>query len=106
MSHKTKGQWLFKWRKIKQSSNHPQIEIKIIDSGPGIPEEVSGHIFEPFVTTKKTGTGLGLAISKRIMTAHRGNIEVKSYPGGGTVFAVYLPIKQGEIQNGNNGLNR
>jgi PAS domain S-box-containing protein len=77
-------------------SNYPQIEVKIIDSGPGIPEEVRGHVFEPFVTTKKTGTGLGLAISKRIMTAHRGNITVESYPGGGTVFAVYLPIKQGE----------
>ena len=77
-------------------SNYPQIEIKVIDSGPGIPEEVRGHIFEPFVTTKKTGTGLGLAISKRIITAHRGNITVESYPGGGTVFAVYLPIKQGD----------
>ncbi len=77
-------------------SNYPQIEVKIIDSGPGIPEEVRGHVFEPFVTTKKTGTGLGLAISKRIITAHRGNITVESYPGGGTVFAVYLPTKQGE----------
>lgn len=77
-------------------SNYPQIEVKIIDSGPGIPEEVRGHVFEPFVTTKKTGTGLGLAISKRIITAHRGNITVESYPGGGTVFAVYLPIKQGD----------
>lgn len=77
-------------------SNYPQIEVKIIDSGPGIPDEVRGHVFEPFVTTKKSGTGLGLAISKRIVTAHRGNITVESYPGGGTVFAVYLPIKQGD----------
>lgn len=77
-------------------SNYPQIETKIIDSGPGIPEEVRSHIFEPFVTTKKSGTGLGLAISKRIITAHRGNITVESFPGGGTVFAVYLPTKQGE----------
>lgn len=77
-------------------ANYPQIEVKIIDSGRGIPDEVRGHIFEPFVTTKKTGTGLGLAISKRIITAHRGNITVESYPGGGTVFAVYLPTKQGE----------
>lgn len=84
-------------KEIQNISNHPQIEIKITDSGPGIPDEVSGHIFEPFVTTKKTGTGLGLAISKRIITAHRGNISVESYPGGGTIFAVYLPIKQGEI---------
>ncbi len=80
----------------REISNYPQIEVKIIDSGPGIPEEVRGHVFEPFVTTKKAGTGLGLAISKRIITAHRGNITVESYPGGGTVFAVYLPIKQGD----------
>jgi PAS domain S-box-containing protein len=80
----------------REISNYPQIEVKIIDSGPGIPDEVRGHVFEPFVTTKKAGTGLGLAISKRIITAHRGNITVESYPGGGTVFAVYLPIKQGE----------
>lgn len=75
--------------------NHPQIVVKIIDSGPGIPEEVRGQIFEPFVTTKKSGTGLGLAICKRIVTAHRGNITVNSFPGG-TVFSVFLPIKQGE----------
>jgi signal transduction histidine kinase len=86
---------------IKQIASHPQIEVKIIDSGPGIPEDVRGRIFEPFVTTKKTGTGLGLAISKRIVTAHRGNITVESYPGGGTVFTVFLPIKQGEETDGN-----
>jgi PAS domain S-box-containing protein len=75
--------------------NHPQVVVKIIDSGPGIPEEVRGQVFEPFVTTKKSGTGLGLAICKRIVTAHRGNITVNSFPGG-TVFSVFLPIKQGE----------
>lgn len=106
MSSQEQGTIAVQINENKTISNHPQIEIKIIDSGPGIPEEVRGHIFEPFVTTKKTGTGLGLAISKRILTAHRGNIEVESYPGGGTVFAVYLPIKQGESQNGNNSLNR
>ncbi len=84
-------------QEIQTISNHPQIEIKVTDSGPGIPEEVTGHVFEPFITTKKTGTGLGLAISKRIITAHRGSISVESYAGGGTIFAVYLPIKQGEI---------
>ncbi len=79
----------------KEIKNHPQIVVKIIDSGPGIPEEVRGQVFEPFVTTKKSGTGLGLAICKRIVTAHRGNITVNSFPGG-TVFSVFLPIKQGE----------
>jgi len=48
------------------------------------------HIFEPFVTTKSTGTGLGLAISKRIMTAHKGNLYVESFPGG-TMFHVLIP---------------
>ncbi|PKO18331.1 MAG: hypothetical protein CVU39_02530 [Chloroflexi bacterium HGW-Chloroflexi-10] len=91
---------------IKQIASHPQIEVKIIDSGPGIPEDVRGRIFEPFVTTKKTGTGLGLAISKRIVTAHRGNITVESYPGGGTVFTVFLPIKQGEETDGNYSSDR
>jgi signal transduction histidine kinase len=97
MSNQENGTLAVQLKEVQTISNHPQIEIKIIDSGPGIPEEVSGHIFEPFVTTKKTGTGLGLAISKRIVTAHRGNISVESYPGGGTIFTVYLPVKQGEI---------
>jgi len=75
--------------------NRKQVEIKISDSGPGIPDEIRGRIFEPFLTTKSTGTGLGLAICKRIITAHRGNIIVNSFPGG-TVFHVYLPVYQGE----------
>jgi two-component system sensor histidine kinase AtoS len=71
-------------------TNLPQVMISISDNGPGIPEEIRGKIFEPFVTTKATGTGLGLPITKRIVTAHRGNIQLNSFPGG-TVFHVYLP---------------
>jgi len=67
-----------------------QVEISISDNGPGIPDDIRGRIFEPFVTTKSTGTGLGLAITKRIITAHRGVITVDSFPGG-TVFTVTLP---------------
>ncbi|MCK4724920.1 MAG: hypothetical protein KAT29_03925, partial [Anaerolineales bacterium] len=44
----------------------------------------------PFFTTRSKGTGLGLAITKRIITAHRGNISVDSFPGG-TVFKILLP---------------
>ena len=68
----------------------PQCEIIIADSGPGIPEELIGRIFEPFRTTKASGTGLGLAITKRIVSAHEGSIQVESVPGG-TVFKVLLP---------------
>lgn len=75
----------------------PQVEITVSDNGPGIPDEISGHIFEPFVTTKAQGTGLGLAITKRIVTAHHGDIRVNSFPGG-TVFQVILTAYQGEAE--------
>lgn len=71
----------------------PQCEIIIADSGPGIPDDVITHIFEPFLTTKSSGTGLGLAITKRIVSAHEGNIFVESFPGG-SMFHVLLPIAE------------
>ena len=70
-------------------------EVIIADSGPGIPSDIRDHIFEPFVTTNVNGTGLGLAISKRIVSAHKGNIFVDSYPGG-TLFHVLLPKVDGD----------
>ena len=82
--------------KISQGSmvgNRPQIVITVSDDGPGIPEKVREHIFEPFVTTKSQGTGLGLAITKRIVTAHRGSITLNSFPGG-TMFFVNLPASE------------
>lgn len=77
------------------TANRRQVEIAVSDNGPGIPDDIRGRIFEPFVTTKSTGTGLGLAITKRIITAHRGVITVNSFPGG-TVFTVYLPAYEDE----------
>lgn len=71
------------------------IEITVSDSGPGIPDDIRDHIFEPFMTTNQNGTGLGLAISKRIITAHRGNIFVESFAGG-TIFHVLIPRYNGE----------
>ncbi len=78
----------------------PQYEVSVTDSGPGIPEDIIKHIFEPFQTTKSTGTGLGLAITKRIVTAHKGNIFVESYPGG-TMFRVLLPMASTKEKNDN-----
>ncbi len=71
-------------------ANRPQVEIHITDNGPGIPEDIKDHIFEPFVSHNPRGTGLGLAITKRIVTAHQGSISLNSFPGG-TLFQVYLP---------------
>ncbi|MCE1254172.1 MAG: ATP-binding protein [Anaerolineae bacterium] len=80
---------------LESYAGSPHVEVDISDNGPGIPDELREHIFEPFVTNKSTGTGLGLAIVKNIVTSHKGTIEVKSFPGG-TLFQVYLPANQGE----------
>ncbi|MFN2274971.1 MAG: sensor histidine kinase, partial [Anaerolineales bacterium] len=67
------------------------LELKVADTGPGIPADKIDRIFDPFFTTKKDGTGLGLAISRRILTAHKGTIQVESFPDAGTVFTIHLP---------------
>jgi two-component system NtrC family sensor kinase len=70
------------------------IEIKVKDSGVGIPRENLERIFEPFYTTKSPneGTGLGLAVSYRIVREHDGVIEVESEVNRGTIFTVWIPI--------------
>jgi PAS domain S-box-containing protein len=78
---------------------HPQVEISVSDTGPGIPDEIRERIFEPFVTTKPQGTGLGLPITKRIVTAHHGSISVNTFPGG-TVFHVFLSGFRGSDPEG------
>jgi len=71
--------------------NLSQVEITITDNGPGIPEELLAHIFEPFVSKRKGGTGLGLAIVKRIITSHHGSITAQSFTPG-TIFTIKIPI--------------
>jgi len=68
------------------------LQLKISDTGEGIPAADLDHIFDRYFTTKATGTGLGLSIVKRIIAAHQGEVEVKSTRGKGTTFNIYLPI--------------
>jgi nitrogen-specific signal transduction histidine kinase len=75
----------------------PILEITVSDNGPGIPDDLKERIFEPFVSASQKGTGLGLAITKQIVTAHRGSIDVKSFPGG-TNFIVCLPTANGDSE--------
>jgi Histidine kinase-, DNA gyrase B-, and HSP90-like ATPase len=77
----------------EQTSDN-QVEIRIRDTGTGIPREDFERIFEPFFTTKAAGegTGLGLAISRDIVLKHEGQISVHSDPGKFTEFVVALPI--------------
>lgn len=69
-----------------------QVEIKFSDTGTGIPDDVSKHIFEPFFSHGKSqGAGLGLAIARRIIEEHGGTIKLESKAGEGATFIVRLP---------------
>jgi len=69
------------------------VEIRIGDTGCGIPQEHLNKIFTPFFTTKSRGTGLGLAVVKKIIDRHNGTIRVESIVGEGTTFSIQLPAK-------------
>ena len=67
------------------------IEIRVSDTGCGIPGEHLSRIFDPYFTTKSTGTGLGLAIAHNITEAMGGKISISSRPGKGTIFCLTIP---------------
>jgi len=67
------------------------IEIRIEDNGVGFPDESTGQLFEPYVTTKQKGTGLGLAIVKKIVEEHGGSIRAENLPQGGARMSILLP---------------
>jgi signal transduction histidine kinase len=73
-----------------------QIEVKVTDTGSGIPPERLAKIFDELVTTKRRGLGLGLAISKRIVEQLDGTIEVESTVGRGTSFTMRFPARHDE----------
>lgn len=67
------------------------LQVEIIDDGPGLPAEIAGDVFEPFVSGRENGTGLGLALVSKIISDHDGWITVDSNPGR-TVFRISLPV--------------
>src|SRR6202012_1107935 len=71
------------------------LEFCVRDNGPGVPEELLPHLFDPFVTTKPTGSGLGLALVAKIIGDHGGIIECEAQPRR-TIFRVLMPVYTGE----------
>jgi two-component system sensor kinase FixL len=76
---------------IETGVHDGKVEIRVTDSGPGLPPQVQERLFEPFFTTKRQGIGLGLSICKSIITAHRGELTGGPAPAGGATFRVRLP---------------
>ncbi|MFL5741299.1 MAG: sensor histidine kinase [Flavisolibacter sp.] len=71
-----------------ESTSLRKVVLRISDNGTGMPEELLDKIFIPFFSTKKNGSGIGLSLCKQIMMLHRGNIQVQSAEGKGTVFSL------------------
>jgi signal transduction histidine kinase len=84
---------------IRENPRTQMVEIRIADSGNGIPPEQLRMIFEPFYTTKEPdehghgGSGLGLSVCRQIIEQHQGRIRVESVVGKGSTFTVKLPLK-------------
>ncbi len=74
-----------------QGGHAVPLQIEIMDDGPGIPEHLVDHVFDPFVSTRENGTGLGLALVSKIISEHNGTIILTSRPGA-TTFRISLPV--------------
>jgi len=76
----------------RSNGSGPQLPIliEVIDDGPGLPDDIAGEVFDPFVSGHENGTGLGLALVSKIISEHEGWISVDSKPGR-TAFRISLP---------------
>lgn len=84
---------------VNSKSKRPaHVELRIQDTGHGIPQGVREKIFNPFFTTREKGTGLGLAIVQSIVDSHNGDIELESREGEGTTMVLRLPLFQTRME--------
>ena len=81
------------------------VNIHVVDSGAGIPQELIDKVFDPFFTTKDPdkGTGLGLSISKSIIEGFHGSIDIQSTHGVGTTVTITLPVDEKNQERNDNG---
>lgn len=86
---KTSYDHSFRMRRTDGSGQSLPLQIEVIDDGPGLPQDIKGDVFDPFVSGRENGTGLGLALVSKIISDHDGLITVDSVPGH-TVFRISL----------------
>ena len=73
------------------------VQIRVVDTGPGIGQGSPEHLFEPFVTTKPQGLGVGLSISAGIVETHGSELRVETDPGTGTSFRFTLALESQDV---------
>jgi signal transduction histidine kinase len=80
---------------VEVDEQENEVQVKVSDRGPGIPDEIAARMFDPFFTTKhgesEPGMGLGLSVSRSLIEAMGGRIDVSQRTGGGTIFSAVLP---------------
>ncbi|MDV6373020.1 hybrid sensor histidine kinase/response regulator [Deinococcus sp. ZS9-10] len=81
-----------------ESSLRPgEVEVRVVDRGPGVPDAIKPRIFDKFFRGKEAGSaGLGLTIAQQVVTSHGGTLDVTDTPGGGATFRVRLPLPEEE----------
>ena len=94
--HEASGTILFRTRVLRQITIGRQryrlaLELQIVDSGPGVPEDIRERIFHPLVSGREGGSGIGLSLAQTYVQYHGGVIECESRPGS-TVFSILLPL--------------
>jgi C4-dicarboxylate-specific signal transduction histidine kinase len=73
-----------------------EVELAVLDNGPGLSPEASARLFDPFFSTKENGTGLGLAISHTIARSHGGSVGYRPNPSGGACFFMIVPAQDAD----------
>jgi signal transduction histidine kinase len=82
--------------KVSAAKSGEILSLRVQDTGPGIPANELGDIFDPYFTTKAEGNGLGLWIAQQIAVAHGGDLRAENTPTGGAIFTLTLPLKPKE----------
>lgn len=79
---------------LRACADGDRVRLEVEDSGCGMDEAVRGRLFEKFFTTKESGsgTGLGMTVVEEVIRAHQAELQVRSEPGAGTCFQIWLPL--------------